>query len=961
MTTFSRNFVFFFFFLLAFFFLSASSQTNAFNRTITTAFNRTITTTFNHTVNCFDCVDDDCSTSSELPKRVHDEMMFDFLYSPKNEDFLDLDELDISQSQSIDDDKRVHGGMLFPFLEGKDLQSTENPMVEEDGLLSKNRKLDGFLGRECNSASSTIDHKSSGEQQLVMENVKSNQSKAARANSHDECAKDEMMNINENSKEEDVEHNHPKVSLCDAAAAAAILSEDENAGGDFTTVSLASSSCLSKQGDKDFATWPHRNVEDQISISQSQSDDIIQSRVDDEMLFGFLKRKNSLHELQAIEPTFTEVEHEQSGPTWIKSAASESDQTRIDGGVEFETLELPIDCKSARGSSQQTSGINKSLELGISASYNPKEGMEVNGKDDDLKTPLLNPSDAVAVDSKSVHSVNQGIKTITFKIGGIEYASCSSSNESLLLDLNGVSPLQGQGVVPELVDVKAIKETIEDAGFEVNSKKMLDPVTMCPRESDGLALNQSSECCILVKPKQLKFDEMDGCDSNKVTSLLSRIRELLGNPSMNMDSASLKDDKTSEQQSIQIQLKSAMIRSHEDFDACTSTETKPKQLKFDEMDGCDSNKVTSLLSRIRELLGNPSMNMDSASLKDDKSSEQQSIQIQLKSAMIRSHEDFDACTSTETMNIDLDLDLNPLVEESLLPKNRMVEDVEHNPMVSLHDDAAVYCEPAFTEVESEASEYDDVGFTVVDYDETVTPVSKCSSTQHQVEDFYYEDMDISTSADYEDMDISTSADYDSVTIADYSYPTQQQTDDSLPFNWQTKHFCSSPVDLGNLWDRSTSTSEGDLTPNITSFVPHPQKQAAAVWPGRRGDIKVKAEAQKKKQEEMVPRGVSLKMEHPQKENHVMVNFELFGFFFKFVMKWLALLCNKLADGYIIWRTPTGLINLRARLSTWLITPPVWTLGHESCIKKVAVYKHGRRRGGLGLDSNENFCFLCRHT
>ena len=47
-------------------------------------------------------------------------------------------------------------------------------------------------------------------------------------------------------------------------------------------------------------------------------------------------------------------------------------------------------------------------------------------------------------------------------------------------------------------------------------------------------------------------------------------------------------------------------------------------------------------------------------------------------------------------------------------------------------------------------------------------------------------------------------------------------DDSLPFNWQTKHFHSSPVDLGKLCDRSTSTTEnlfGDLTSNITSSVP----------------------------------------------------------------------------------------------------------------------------------------------
>ncbi|CAH1450692.1 unnamed protein product [Lactuca virosa] len=426
-----------------------------------------------------------------------------------------------------------------------------------------------------------------------------------------------------------------------------------------------------------------------------------------------------------------------------------------------------------------------------------------------------------AIDSyfgKSVHSVNQGIKTITFKIGGIEYASCSSSNESLLMYLNGVSPLQGQGVVPELVDVKAIKETIEDAGFEVkefsdfevNSKNMLDPVTMCPRESDGLALNQSSECCILVKPKHLKFDEMDGCDSIKVSSLLSRIRELLGNPSMNMDSASLKDDKTSEQQSIPIQLKSAMIRSHEDFDACTSTETMNIDLDLD----LNPLVEESLLPKNRKLDGFLGQECNSAStIVDHKSSEKQlpmeNVESsKLKAAMTRSHDNFDECAKDDMLDMD---------------EYRMVEDVEHNPMVSLHDDAVVYSEPTFTEVESAASESDqtsnaDVGFTVVDSDETVTLVSKFSSTQHQVEDFYYEDMDISTSDDY-----------DLVTVADYSFPTQQQTDDSLPFNWQTKHFCSSPVDLGKLWDRSTSTLEnpfGDLTSNITSFVP--QKQAAAV-------------------------------------------------------------------------------------------------------------------------------------
>ncbi|KAI3780542.1 hypothetical protein L2E82_10526 [Cichorium intybus] len=55
----------------------------------------------------------------------------------------------------------------------------------------------------------------------------------------------------------------------------------------------------------------------------------------------------------------------------------------------------------------------------------------------------------------------------------------------------------------------------------------LVPVTMCT-ESDGLGLRKSSECCMLVKPKQLNFDEMDGCDSSKVSSLVSKKRKLDG-------------------------------------------------------------------------------------------------------------------------------------------------------------------------------------------------------------------------------------------------------------------------------------------------------------------------------------------------------------------------------------------------------------------------------------------------
>nr|XP_043609864.1 copper-transporting ATPase HMA4-like [Erigeron canadensis] len=125
--------------------------------------------------------------------------------------------------------------------------------------------------------------------------------------------------------------------------------------------------------------------------------------------------------------------------------------------------------------------------------------MDVNGKDD-LKEPLLPPSDAVVLDIKSTPSMHKGVRTITFKIGGMECASCSMSIESLLQKLNGiesvvVSALQGQAVVkyvPDLVDVKTIKETVEDAGFEVTDFLEQD-IAVCRLKLKGMMCTSCSE------------------------------------------------------------------------------------------------------------------------------------------------------------------------------------------------------------------------------------------------------------------------------------------------------------------------------------------------------------------------------------------------------------------------------------------------------------------------------------
>ncbi|KAJ0793113.1 putative translocase [Helianthus annuus] len=125
--------------------------------------------------------------------------------------------------------------------------------------------------------------------------------------------------------------------------------------------------------------------------------------------------------------------------------------------------------------------------------------MDANGKDD-LKIPLLEPSDAVVLDIKPVRNVDHGVRTITFKIGGMECASCSTSIESVLQELNGVesaivSALQGQAVVkyvPELVGVKAIKEAVEDAGFEVTEFSEQD-IAVCRLKINGMMCTSCSE------------------------------------------------------------------------------------------------------------------------------------------------------------------------------------------------------------------------------------------------------------------------------------------------------------------------------------------------------------------------------------------------------------------------------------------------------------------------------------
>lgn len=126
--------------------------------------------------------------------------------------------------------------------------------------------------------------------------------------------------------------------------------------------------------------------------------------------------------------------------------------------------------------------------------------MEVNGRDD-LKAPLLSPSDSVAITiSEPNNKREKKTRTVRFRIGDIKCASCATSIESVLAKLNGVenavvSPLQGEGVIsytPELVNAKKIKETIEDAGFPVDEVPEQD-IAVCQLRIKGMMCTSCSE------------------------------------------------------------------------------------------------------------------------------------------------------------------------------------------------------------------------------------------------------------------------------------------------------------------------------------------------------------------------------------------------------------------------------------------------------------------------------------
>ncbi|GAB2277008.1 Copper-transporting ATPase hma4 [Dionaea muscipula] len=137
---------------------------------------------------------------------------------------------------------------------------------------------------------------------------------------------------------------------------------------------------------------------------------------------------------------------------------------------------------------------------GISSMRPQSKNMEVNEKDD-IKMPLLQASDDLQIlVPQPRKNARKGIKELTFKIKGIECASCATSIESSLKKLNGVesvviSPLEGGAVVrhkPQIVSAKTIKETIENVGFKVDGFPEQD-IAVCRLTIKGMACTSCSE------------------------------------------------------------------------------------------------------------------------------------------------------------------------------------------------------------------------------------------------------------------------------------------------------------------------------------------------------------------------------------------------------------------------------------------------------------------------------------
>ncbi|GJY62505.1 hypothetical protein Tco_0463162 [Tanacetum coccineum] len=176
----------------------------------------------------------------------------------------------------------------------------------------------------------------------------------------------------------------------------------------------------------------------------------------------------------------------------------------------------------SRSSTQQISGINKPSKL--SASYKLQKGEDAVPRFVDASNKLV---DAVETSQR-----------LSDKIGETQ---AISSNEGVLkpvISSNIAAPrvTQSRSGSPKESAVVPAEPVVENGPTDVlavvqpvNSGFKLAPTTICT-EAEVLASKQSSDCCMIVKPKQLNFDEIEECDLDETCSPLSKKRKMDGLP-----------------------------------------------------------------------------------------------------------------------------------------------------------------------------------------------------------------------------------------------------------------------------------------------------------------------------------------------------------------------------------------------------------------------------------------------
>ncbi|KAL4198297.1 hypothetical protein AMTRI_Chr03g45200 [Amborella trichopoda] len=125
--------------------------------------------------------------------------------------------------------------------------------------------------------------------------------------------------------------------------------------------------------------------------------------------------------------------------------------------------------------------------------------MEPDGKD--LKEPLLQYSQSTVVPlNQPPINKNDDTRTLVFRVRGIECASCAVSIESAAKILRGVhnvsvSLLQGKVLInyaPKFVNVNAIREAIEESGFELEEFAEQD-AAVCRIQIKGMTCTSCAE------------------------------------------------------------------------------------------------------------------------------------------------------------------------------------------------------------------------------------------------------------------------------------------------------------------------------------------------------------------------------------------------------------------------------------------------------------------------------------